>query len=69
MARKAKSAKAAAGKAGAMLAEQPLPILTRMLQAAIGIGASGDMGLCAQRGERLECFPQRLNPGVSSTPL
>jgi PAS domain S-box-containing protein len=59
----------AAGKAGMMLAEQPLPVLTRLQQDVSGMGATGDMGLCVLREERLHCFPQRLNPQVFSVPL
>jgi PAS domain S-box-containing protein len=59
----------AAGQAGSVLAEQPLPVLTRLSQGVMGMGATGDMGLCVLRDERLHCFPQQLNPRVFSTPL
>jgi signal transduction histidine kinase len=52
-----------------VLAEQPLPVLTRFAQNVLGMGATGDMGLCVQREEQLQCFPQRLNPKVFSIPL
>jgi len=58
-----------AGEAGTVLAEQPLPVLTRFAQNVLGMGATGDMGLCVRREEQLQCFPQRLNPKVFSTPL
>jgi PAS domain S-box-containing protein len=58
-----------AGEIGAMLAEQPLPVLTRLAQNVQGLGLTGDMGLCVLRGEQLDCFPQRLNPKVFSVPL
>jgi len=59
----------AAGEVGMVLAEQPLPLLNRLAQNVLGIGTTGDMGLCVVRGEQLHCFPQRLNPRVFSTPL
>jgi len=58
-----------AGEAGTVLAEQPLPVLTRFAQNVLGMGATGDMGLCVRREEQLQCFPQRLNPKVFSIPL
>ena len=58
-----------AGEVGTVRAEQPLPVLTRLAQNVIDMGATGDMGLCVLRGEQLDCFPQRLNPKVFSTPL
>jgi len=58
-----------AGEAGTVLAEQPLPVLTRFAQNVLGMGATGDMGLCVRHEEQLQCFPQRLNPKVFSTPL
>jgi two-component system, sensor histidine kinase and response regulator len=57
------------GEVGTMLAEQPLPVLTRLAQNVEGLGSTGDMGLCVLRGEQLDCFPQRLNPRAFSTPL
>jgi len=59
----------AQGLAGTVQTEQPLPVLTRMSQTTAGTGRTGDMGLCVRRDERLDCFPQRLNPKVFSTPL
>src|SRR5256886_1925733 len=56
----------AAGEAGMVLAEQPLPVLDRLAQNVLGMGVTGDMGLCVERGEQLRCFPQRLNPRVFS---
>ena len=58
-----------AGEVGTVLAEQPVPVLTRLAQNVLGMGGTGDMGLCVLRGEQLDCFPQRLNPQVFSTPL
>jgi PAS domain S-box-containing protein len=59
----------AAGEVGTVLAEQPMPVLTRMSQSASGMGASGGMDLCVQRKEGLQCFPQRLKLTAFSTPL
>ena len=58
-----------AGEMGSILAEQPLPVLTRLAQNVLGTSATGDMGLCARQEEQLHCFPQRLNPEVFSTSL
>jgi len=57
----------AKGEVGVVLAEQPLPVLDRLAQNVLGMGVTGDMGLCVERGEQLRCFPQRLNPRVFST--
>ena len=59
----------ATGEVGVVFAEQPLPVLNRLAQNVLGMGATGDMGLCVARGEQLRCFPQRLNPRVFSAPL
>jgi len=59
----------AKGEVGTVLAEQPLPVLNRLAQNVLGMGVTGDMGLCVARGEQLRCFPQRLNPRVFSAPL
>jgi len=59
----------AAGKAGEVLAEQPLPVLTRLVWSAPGRGETWDMGICARRGQELVCFPQRLTPRVFTTGL
>jgi signal transduction histidine kinase len=58
----------AAGQVGVVLAEQPLPVLNRLTRNVMGMGATGDMGLCFARGDELRCFPQRLNPRAFSTP-
>src|SRR5205823_10201762 len=50
----------AKGEVGVVLAEQPLPVLNRLAQNVLGMGVTGDMGLCVARGEQLRCFPQRL---------
>jgi signal transduction histidine kinase len=59
----------ASGKVGEVAVEQPLPTLTRLLRHARETGDTWDIGLCTRRGERLDCFPQRLNPVAFSTPL
>jgi signal transduction histidine kinase len=59
----------ATGKVGVVLAEQPLPVLNRLAQNVLGMGVTGDMGLCVEREEQLRCFPQRLNPRVFSAPF
>jgi signal transduction histidine kinase len=59
----------ATGEVGVVLAEQPLPVLNRLAQNVLGMGVTGDMGLCVVREEQLRCFPQRLNTRVFSAPL
>ena len=59
----------ATGRVGALVAEQPLAMLTRLTQQAPGRGESWDMGLCSRRDRELLCFPQRLNPRAFSVPL
>jgi PAS domain S-box-containing protein len=58
----------AAGVAGGVIAEQPLPVLTRMARDPLRIGASAETGLCILRDERLQCFPNQLNPRPYVTP-
>jgi PAS domain S-box-containing protein len=58
-----------AGEVGTVLAEQPLPVLTRLAENVFGLGVTGDMGLCVLRGEQMHCFPQRLNRQAFSAPL
>jgi PAS domain S-box-containing protein len=64
------SAFESAGDAGTILAEQSLPLMTRM---AGRIGppplSSGAMSVCMLRGSRLDCFPQRLNSSGFSGPV
>lgn len=59
----------AEGLVGMTLVEQPLPMLTRITKDLAALGETWDMGLCVLRGERMHCFPQRLNPQVFTTPL
>jgi len=53
---------------GTALTEQPLPTLTRSLTEVVGLGETGDGGLCAARGELMDCFPQRLRPRTFAVP-
>ncbi len=57
------------GKAGEMVGDQPLQVLTRLTHQAPGRGSTWDMGICVRRASDLQCFPQRLNPKVFSVPL
>ena len=59
----------ASGEVGSLLTEQPLPVLTRLSQEVAGMGSTGDIGLCVEREDRLQCFPQRLNSKAFSAPL
>jgi len=59
----------AAGEVGAVLTEQPLPVLNRLMQRVPGVGQTGEVGLCERRAERLHCFPTRFTERVFSTPL
>ncbi len=57
------------GIVGSALVEQPLPDFTLMSGDAAHLGETGEIGLCARRGERLRCFPTRLNPRAFETAL
>jgi PAS domain S-box-containing protein len=57
------------GKVGDVLIEQPMPVLTRLARDLAASGATWDLGLCVGRGQHLDCFPERLNAQVYSTPL
>ena len=57
------------GPVGTVLAEQPLPVLTRLARDMAMLGSTWDMGLCVLREQQLLCFPQRLTPQVFSTSL
>ena len=59
----------ARGDAGEVVTEQPMPVLTRLLDDLGSMGATSDMGLCVMGDRTLQCFPQRLNPRAFSTPL
>ncbi|MDQ3057927.1 MAG: PAS domain S-box protein [Pseudomonadota bacterium] len=59
----------AQGFAGTVLVEQALPTLTRLARDLTDLGKTWDMGLCVRRQDRLQCFPQHLNPQVFFTPL
>ena len=59
----------AEGPLGTVLAEQALPVLTRIAKGLPLLGSTWDVGLCTQRAQQLHCFPQRLIPQVSSTSL
>jgi hypothetical protein len=57
------------GAVGEVLAEQALPVLTRLVLTAPSAGETWDMGICERRDRSLRCFPQRLNTKVFTTPL
>jgi signal transduction histidine kinase len=59
----------AEGLVGEVRVEQPLAVLTRMVQRPSARGETWDMGVCVADGATLRCFPQRLNPKVFSAPL
>src|SRR5438552_9772333 len=59
----------AAGEVGRVLSEQPLAVLTRLVQESSGSGETWDTGICVRSANELKCFPQRLNPAAFSTPL
>ena len=59
----------AGGIVGSALVEQPLPDFTLVAGDAMHLGETGEIGLCARSGERLRCFPTRLNPRVFETAL
>jgi PAS domain S-box-containing protein len=45
---------------GTVIAEQPLPTLTKMFFDFRGLGESGDMVVCAALNQEMQCFPTRL---------
>lgn len=53
---------------GMLVAERPLPALTRLLYDVIGLGETAEMALCAEREARVHCFPTRLEPKVFEIP-
>jgi signal transduction histidine kinase len=55
-----------AGPVGTASTEQPLSVLTRLSRKVLGMGETGDMGLCFARDDMLHCFPQRLSPRAFS---
>src|SRR5437588_2163885 len=57
------------GEVGTVLAEQPLPVLNRIMLDTARIGATAEIGLCVPRGERLHCFPTRFTKTAFETPL
>jgi PAS domain S-box-containing protein len=57
------------GDVGTVLAEQPLPVLNRIMLDTPRIGATAEIGLCVPREERLQCFPTRFTKTVFQTPL
>ena len=54
---------------GTVVVQQPLNVLTRMLQDARGLGETGETVVCAPAQQRtMWCFPSRLNPKVLRLP-
>ncbi len=56
------------GPSGTVIAERPLPLLTRLFSDIRGLGETGEMVVCAARGDDILCLPTRLNPKVFSVP-
>ena len=59
----------AAGRAGDVLLEQPLPMLAQLMERPSGRTESWESGLCLRREGELVCFPTRFTKKVFSTPL
>lgn len=53
---------------GLVVAEQPLPLLTRMFDNVRGLGETGEMVLCAVQRDENACFPTRLRPEAFTAP-
>lgn len=53
---------------GAVIAEQPLPLLTQMLDNIRGLGETGEMVLCATQRDENTCFPTRLRSETFTAP-
>lgn len=49
---------------GAIVVEQPLPLIAEQLAQTEGFGKTGELGFCTRQEELLTCFPQRRNPTV-----
>ena len=58
----------AEGALGATLVETALPALDALLNDSYRLGDSGEVGMCARLGERLDCFPQPRIPKVYFVP-
>lgn len=59
----------AEGQVGTVWVEQPLAVLTQITRDLEALGTTWDIGLCARRAQRLQCFPQRHAAKVFSTGL
>jgi len=59
---------AGGGVLGSLVAEQPLELLSRIMAGEGAYGETGETALCHAGGERMWCFPQRLNPRVFDVP-
>lgn len=53
---------------GSITAEQRLSLLTQMFENVRGLGETGEMVLCATRGDQIDCFPTRLRPEAFTLP-
>lgn len=53
---------------GAVLAEQPLPVLTKVLGDIETLGQTSEIGICKLQDGMFHCIPQRLMPRVFSAP-
>jgi protein-histidine pros-kinase len=53
---------------GAVMTEQPLPVLTRLALGTTRLGATGETGLCILSEEHVRCFPNQVNARAYTTP-
>lgn len=58
----------AQGEVGTVRVEQKLPLVTRYLRNEYSSSATGFIELCASEGNRLHCFPHRLDPQAYFAP-
>ena len=53
---------------GSVVAETPLPALTKMIANAGAWGKTRELALCGALGLKMQCFPMALNPKVYTLP-
>ncbi len=54
---------------GSVLVEQRMTVVAELMKAEIGLWRTGEIALCAARGDRVHCYPQRRDARVVEAPL
>ncbi len=52
---------------GTLVAEQPLPLITKILSKNYNYGETGEIRVCRGQEDRLQCFPHRFKDKVETT--